>query len=66
MDGKAHLLEPTLGLKGEILLYLLYFFIFIGSVLASRGSPIMAVIFGLGFGVWYMLRMFALDAESAS
>ena len=49
--------DPELGLKGEILVYLLYFFLFVGTVLAAKGNPIMAIVLGMALGFYYVFKM---------
>ncbi|XP_071961089.1 protein disulfide isomerase Creld2-like isoform X2 [Antedon mediterranea] len=50
--------RTELSTTGEILTYVLYFFILIGSIIASRNSPLLAMVFGLGLGFWYLSKIF--------
>ena len=58
MKGKQNefMHTPKLSLKGEILVYLMYFFLFVGTVLASRSNPYLASVIGVGLGAWYVCR----------
>lgn len=63
-DNKFELPDPELDVKGELLIYLLYFFLFVGSILAAKGNPLLAIVIGMALGFYYVFRIiYSLDEE---